>query len=65
MKNNQIEETLNNEATRLVGYVMPVLESMNATNEQKQSVKKMLYSFKNNCAMLINEMIENDQSNRL
>jgi len=63
MKNNQIEESLNNEATKLVGYVMPVLESMKATNEQKQSIKKILYAFKNNCVMLINEMTQNDKSN--
>jgi hypothetical protein len=43
---------------------MPVLESMQADVNQKTSVKKMLYSFKNNiCEMLINEMSNNEKSN--
>lgn len=61
--NNKIEEILNDEARKLVGYIMPILESMQATQEQKQSFKKILYSYKNNvCEMLINEMSNNEKS---
>lgn len=59
----RIEEILNDEAKKLVGYIMPILESMQANQEQKQSFKKVLYSYKNNvCEMLINEMNQNDKS---
>lgn len=67
MNKYQVEEILNDEAKKLVGYLMPILESMQATQEQKQSFKKILYSYKNNvCEMLINEMNQNDsiQQNR-
>tara|TARA_R110000868_G_scaffold1103_2_gene8439 strand:- start:2651 stop:2851 length:201 start_codon:yes stop_codon:yes gene_type:complete len=61
MNQNQLEELINKETKRLVGYIMPVLESMQADVNQKTSVKKMLYSFKNNiCEMLINEMSNNE-----
>jgi hypothetical protein len=64
MNQNQLEELINEETKRLVGYIMPVLESMQADVNQKTSVKKMLYSFKNNiCEMLINEMSNNEKSN--
>jgi len=60
MNQNQLEELINEETKRLVGYIMPVLESMQADVNQKTSVKKMLYSFKNNiCEMLINEKSNN------
>lgn len=60
----RIEEILNDEAKKLVGYIMPILESMQANQEQKQSFKKVLYSYKNNvCEMLINEMNQNEKSN--
>lgn len=63
MNQNQLEELINEETKRLVGYIMPVLESMQADVNQKTSVKKMLYSFKNNiCEMLINEMSNNEKS---
>ena len=65
MNQNQLEELINEETKRLVGYIMPVLESMQADVNQKTSVKKMLYSFKNNiCEMLINEMSNNEKSNK-
>lgn len=61
----KIEEILNDEARKLVGYIMPILESMQANQEQKQSFKKVLYSYKNNvCEMLISEMNQNDKSNQ-
>jgi len=64
MNQNQLEELINEETKRLVGYIMPVLESMQADVNQKTSIKKMLYSFKNNiCEMLINEMSNNEKSN--
>jgi len=63
MDKMKIEEILNEEARKLVGYLMPILESMNATTEQRQSFKKIIYSYKNNITeMLINEM-SNEKSN--
>jgi len=63
MDQNQIEDLINEETKRLVGYIMPILESMQASVDQKTSVKKILYSFKNNiCAMLNNEMSNNEKS---
>lgn len=61
MNQNQIEDLINDETKRLVGYIMPILESMQANVDQKTSVKKILYSFKNNiCAMLNNGMSKNE-----
>lgn len=63
MNKYQIEEILNDEARKLVGYLMPILESMQASQDQKQSFKKIIYSYKNNITeMLINEMNQNDKS---
>lgn len=63
MDKHKLEEILNEEARKLVGYMMPILESMKATVEQKQSFKKIIYSYKNNITeMLINEMTNNDKS---
>ncbi len=65
MEKYQIEEILNEEARKLVGYMMPILESMKATTEQKQSFKKIIYSYKNNITeMLTNGMANNDKSNK-
>ena len=54
-KENLTEEILNEETRRLVGYIMPILESENMAEAKKTSIKKILYKFKNNCVMLINE----------
>ena len=65
MEKYQIEEILNEEARKLVGYMMPILESMKATTEQKQSFKKIIYSYKNNITeMLINEMDNNEKASK-
>ena len=65
MEKYQIEEILNEEARKLVGYMMPILESMKATVEQKQSFKKIIYSYKNNITeMLINEMDNNEKASK-
>ena len=64
MNKEILNETINDETRKLVGYIMPILESMQANDLQKSSVKKILYTFKNNlCQMLINEM-SNDKSNQ-
>lgn len=64
MKTNLIEEIINEETKKLVGYIMPILESMGCSDLQKQSVKKILYTYKNNvCSMLNNEML-NDKYNQ-
>lgn len=61
MDKHKLEEILNEEARKLVGYLMPILESMQATIEQKQSFKRIIYSYKNNITeMLINEMSNNE-----
>lgn len=57
MNKEILENLINDETRKLVGYVMPILESMQADDNQKALVKKILYNYKNNiCAMLINEM---------
>jgi len=64
MDKENLENLINDETRRLVGYVMPILESMCADENQKSLVKKILYNYKNNvCAMLINEMSNENQSN--
>lgn len=42
------EEILTEETQKLVGYIMPVLEAMLANDLQKQSIKKILWQFKEN-----------------
>ena len=65
MNKETINETINDETRKLVGYIMPILESMQANDLQKSSVKKILYTFKNNlCQMLINEMSNDKNSNQ-
>lgn len=58
-----IENLINDETRKLVGYIMPILETMNVADNQKASIKKILYTYKNNlCTMLINEMSNNEKS---
>lgn len=58
MTNDSLKVLVNDETRKLVGYIMPVLESMEADENQKSLIKKILYSYKNNlCEMLINEML--------
>lgn len=65
MNKETINETINDETRKLVGYIMPILESMEANDLQKSSVKKILYTFKNNlCQMLINEMSNDKNPNQ-
>ena len=65
MNKETLNETINDETRKLVGYIMPILESMQANDLQKSSVKKILYTFKNNlCQMLINEMSNDKNSNQ-
>lgn len=64
MDKENLENLINDETRKLVGYVMPILESMRADENQKSLVKKILYNYKNNvCEMLINEMSNENQSN--
>ena len=64
MKNKIIEEILNDETRKLVGYIMPVLEMVGANQQQRDSIKKILYTFKDKSAeMLINEMSKNERIN--
>jgi hypothetical protein len=61
---NQIEIIVNDETRRLVGYVMPVLESMNASQSQKIAIKKILYTHKNKVCELLNNEMSNDKHNQ-
>lgn len=56
--NNQ-EEILTGETRKLVGYIMPILESMQISQDQKQSIKKILWTFKEN----LNEKLNQEQLN--
>jgi len=58
------EEILTEETRKLVGYIMPVLESMSISDNQKQSIKKILWTFKENLSLKLNQaQLENDKSN--
>jgi hypothetical protein len=60
---NNIEDLITEEMQKLVGYIMPILESMNCTHEQKKGFKKCLWKFKDNLSeKLISEKINNDKS---
>lgn len=64
MKKESLENLINDETRKLVGYIMPILESMSVDANQKNLVKKILYNYKNNlCEMLINEM-SNEKFNK-
>jgi len=63
--NNQTEEILTEETRKLVGYIMPVLEAMQVSNDQKQSIKKILWTFKENLNQKLNqEQLNNDKFNQ-
>ena len=53
------EEILTEETRKLVGYIMPVLEAMQASDSQRQSIKKILWTFKEN----LNQKLIQAQSN--
>jgi hypothetical protein len=55
MDNHEIEEILTEETKKIVGYIMPVLEGMGANDIQKQSVKKILWIFKDNLNVKLNQ----------
>jgi len=58
------EEILTEETRKLVGYIMPVLESMSISDNQKQSIKKILWTFKENLSVKLNQaQLENEKSN--
>lgn len=63
--NNQTEEILTEETRKLVGYLMPILEGMQISPEQKQSFKKILWTFKDNLQeKLIQDKLKYDQSKK-
>tara|TARA_R110000868_G_scaffold55727_1_gene173207 strand:+ start:100 stop:294 length:195 start_codon:yes stop_codon:yes gene_type:complete len=63
--NNQTEEILTEETRKLVGYIMPVLEAMQVSSDQKQSIKKILWTFKENLNLKLNqEQLNNDKFNK-
>ena len=62
--NETNEEILTEETRKLVGYIMPVLECMSVSTTQKQSIKKILWTFKENLNLKLNQaQQENDKSN--
>jgi hypothetical protein len=63
IKKGNLEDLINNETRKLVGYIMPILEGQNVSENQRLSIKKILYTYKNNlCSMLINEMSNEKQN---
>ena len=63
MQKELIKELINDETRKLVGYIMPILEAVDVGDSQRASIKKILYTYKNNLSeMLINEM-SNEKSN--
>lgn len=58
------EQILTEETRKLVGYIMPVLEAMQANDAQRQSIKKILWTFKENLNIKLNQaQSENENSN--
>lgn len=57
--NTTNEAILTEETRKLVGYIMPVLEGAQLNEPQKQSIKKILWQFKEN----VNEKLIQAQSN--
>ena len=59
------EEILTEETRKLVGYIMPVLEIMEASDSQRQSIKKILWTFKENLNQkLIQAQLNNENHNK-
>jgi hypothetical protein len=68
MKNhNNTDEILTDETRRVVGYIMPILESMQVSIDQKQSIKKILWTFKENLSLKLNQekLNQNDKFNSI
>jgi hypothetical protein len=64
MQKEYLEQLVNDETKKLVGYIMPILENLEVGVNERSTIKKILYTYKNNlCSMLINEM-SNEKSNR-
>lgn len=57
------EEILTEETQKLVGYIMPVLEAMLANDLQKQSIKKILWQFKENLNKKLIQAQSNNETN--
>jgi hypothetical protein len=65
MNKSNIEEIITDETKKLVGYIMPILESIGLPEEQKKGFKKCFWKFKDNLSeKLISEKIKNDKFNR-
>jgi len=63
MKKVDIDEVITQETQRLIGYIMPILESMDCKEEHKKGFKKCLWKFKDNLSeKLISEKINNEKS---
>lgn len=63
MKEKIIEEILNDETRKLVGYIMPVLEMVGTSQQQRDSIKKILYTYKDKSVQMLNQaMKQNDGS---
>ena len=61
MNENQTEEILTDETRKLVGYIMPILEAMDSSDGQKQSFKKILWTFKENLNLKLNQAKSNEE----
>jgi|TARA_Y100000385_G_C12875243_1_gene543334 hypothetical protein len=63
MNKSNIDNIITEEAQKLIGYIMPILESMNCQEQHKKGFKKCLWKFKDNLSeKLISEKINNDKS---
>jgi len=63
MKDKIIEEILNDETRKLVGYIMPVLEMVGTSQQQRDSIKKMLYTFKDKSVEMLNQAMSENETN--
>ena len=43
-----IDDSLTEETRKLVGYIMPILEAENISNQSKSNIKKILWNYKDN-----------------
>ena len=61
MNKSNIDNIITQEAQKLIGYIMPILEAMSCQEEHKKAFKKCLWKFKDNLSeKLISEKLNDD-----
>ncbi len=67
MESDKQEKVLTNEVSKIVGYILPIFESLGANEIQKRNVKKILWTFKENLKLKLNQVnydnIKNEHKN--